>query len=89
VSVAETRYQVPVSKYRHIVFAAKVSAVGIFAVGIEFFISNRLLYAIFLFALAIVISLWPVKIDVTDDAPGARDPGEEGAGKAIHPLEEI
>jgi hypothetical protein len=87
--LAETRYQVPVTKYRQIVFAAKVSAVGIFAVGIEFFTTQHVLEAIALWVVAIALSLWPVKIDVTDDEEGpARKGGDEGGG-AIHPLEEI
>lgn len=87
--MAQTRYQVPVSKYRNIVFAAKVSAVAIFAVGLEFLITNNLLLAFVCFASAILISLWPVRIDLSEDAPGTPVKGEGGAGKAIHPLEEL
>lgn len=84
--MAETRYQVPVTKYRQIVFAAKVAAVGIFAVGIEFFTNRQLVLAVVLWAVAIVMSLWPVKIDITEDEKAAA--GEKGSAK-MHPLEEI
>ena len=87
--MAEARYQVPVTKYRQIVFAAKVAAVGIFAVGIEFLTTKHVVEAIFLFVVAVALSLWPVKIDVTaDEEAAAKKPGDEGGG-AIHPLEEI
>lgn len=86
--MAETRYQVPVTKYRHIVFAAKVSAVGIFAVGLEFFTHRELVIAILLWVSAVALSLWPVKIDITEDAPPAAGKAEPKSGK-MHPLEEI
>ncbi len=87
--MAETRYQVPVTKYRQIVFAAKVAAVGIFAVGIEFFTTQHVIEAIVLWVVAIVLSLWPVKIDVTADEEGPSTKGGGEGGGAIHPLEEI
>lgn len=87
--MAATRYQVPVTKYRQIVFAAKVAAVGIFAVGIEFFTTKQILAALVLWGIAIAMSLWPVKIDVTQDEAPAEVKGAEKPGKAIHPLEEI
>ena len=83
------RYQVPVSKYKTIVQAAKISAVAVFAVGLEFLITNNLLYAVVCFASAILISLWPVRIDVSEDAPGTPVASEAAAGRAIHPLEEL
>lgn len=85
--MAETRYQVPVTKYRQIVFAAKVAAVGIFAVGIEFFITKQLLYAFALWGIAVVLSLWPVRIDIAPDEEPPEEK-EKGGGK-MHPLEEI
>lgn len=87
--MAAMRYQVPVSKYKTIVQAAKISAVAVFAVGLEFLITNNLVYAFVCFAAAILISLWPVRIDLSEDAPGTPVKGEGGAGKAIHPLEEL
>lgn len=95
--MAETRYQVPVTKYRQIVFAAKVAAVGIFAVGIEFFTSQHLLEALALWAIAIAMSLWPVKIDITEDeVPKKETPGgglktadAAASGGKMHPLEEL
>ena len=85
--MAETRYQVPVTKYRQIVFAAKVAAVGIFAVGIEFFTRREIGLALILWAVAVAMSLWPVKIDITaDEAIPEGKPGEQAA---MHPLEEI
>ena len=86
--MAETRYQVPVTKYRHIVFAAKVSAVGIFAVGLELFTHRELVLAILLWVAAVALSLWPVKIDITEDEPKRPGMGEQQTGK-MHPLEEI
>jgi hypothetical protein len=87
--VTETRYQVPVTKYRQIVFAFKVAAVGVFAVGIEFFTNRELLIALLLWAIAIAMSLWPVRIDITEDeAPKGGDPAAKGQA-AMHPLEEI
>jgi hypothetical protein len=88
VSVAETRYQGPVTKYRHIVFAAKISAVGIFAVGLEFFTHREIVLAVLLWVAAVALSLWPVKIDITEDAKPAAAKGEQASGK-MHPLEEI
>jgi hypothetical protein len=86
--VAETRYQVPVTKYRQIVFAAKVAAVGIFAVGIEFFTNRNIPAALALWGIAVTLTLWPVRIDITDDAPPPE--GADGkAGAKMHPLEEI
>lgn len=85
--MAETRYQVPVTKYRQIVFAAKVAAVGIFAVGIEFFTTRQLGLALLLWGIAIALSLWPVRIDIAPDEEPAK--ADEKGGKAIHPLEEI
>ena len=88
--MAETRYQVPVSKYRRIVFAAKVFAVLVFAVGIEAFTNQQLGIAVLLWVAAVVMSLWPVKIDITEDPEGAAKAGPaEGAGAKMHPLEEI
>jgi len=86
--VAEARYQVPVTQYRKIVFAAKVAAVGIFAVGIEFFTRTELLTAFVLWGIAIVVSLWPVKIDIREDEAAPAKADEKAAGK-MHPLEEI
>jgi len=85
--VAETRYQVPVTKYRQIVFAAKVAAVGIFAVGIEFFTRKEVGIALLLWALAVAMSLWPVRIDIAADE--AIPAGKTGEQAAMHPLEEI
>ncbi len=86
--MAEARYQVPVTKYRHIVFAAKVSAVGIFAVGLEFFTHRELVIAVLLWVSAVALSLWPVKIDITEDAKPEGGKGEPSTAK-MHPLEEI
>ncbi len=83
----ETRYQVPVTKYRQIVFAAKVSAVGIFAVGIEFFTRKEIGLALILWGIAVALSLWPVKIDISAD--DAIPEGKRGEQAAMHPLEEI
>ena len=86
--VAETRYQVPVTKYRTIVFAAKVCAVGVFAVGIELFTIREIGWAVLCWAAAVIISLWPVRIDIREDGqPGGE--GGEKAGAKMHPLEEI
>ena len=88
--MAETRYQVPVTKYRQIVFAAKVAAVGIFAVGIEFFTTQHLIEAFVLWGIAIALSLWPVRIDIAPDEEPAAEAKDEGKrAAAMHPLEEI
>ena len=87
--MAETRYQVPVSKYRRIVFAAKVFAVVVFAVGIEAFTARQLVLALVLWSAAVVMSLWPVKIDITEDPDPAAKAAAEKAGAKMHPLEEI
>ena len=87
--MAETRYQVPVTKYRQIVFAAKVAAVGIFAVGIEFFTTQHLIEAFVLWGIAIALSLWPVRIDIAPDEEPAETKDEPKRGAAMHPLEEI
>jgi hypothetical protein len=36
----------------------------------------------------VALSLWPVKIDITEDAEPAAAKGEQASGK-MHPLEEI
>ena len=89
--MAATRYQVPVSRYRHIVFAAKISAVIFVAVGLEFFVTRQFILAISTILLGLAISLWPVRVDVSPDSPevAKRDKGDQAAGKAIHPLEEL
>lgn len=89
--MASTRYQVPVSRYRHIVFAAKVSAVIFVAVGLEFFVTRQFVLAVATILLGLAISLWPVRVDLSPDPPevSKRDKGDQAAGKSIHPLEEL
>jgi hypothetical protein len=91
VNVASARYQVPVTKYRHIVFAAKISAVIFVAVGLEFFVTRQFLLAVVTILLGLAVSLWPVRVDVAPDPPEVRkkDKSDQAAGKAIHPLEEL
>jgi len=86
--MASSRYEVPVTKYRHLVFAAKVSSVAMVAVGIEFFITQQFILSAVLIVAGVVMSLWPVRVDVGPDPVGATA-APEGAGKAIHPLEEL
>jgi hypothetical protein len=86
--MASSRYEVPVTKYRHLVFAAKVSSVAMVAVGIEFFITQQFILSAVLIVAGVVMSLWPVRVDVGPDPVGTVA-GPEGAGKAIHPLEEL
>jgi hypothetical protein len=83
------RYEVPVTKYRRLVFAAKVSSVALVAVGIEFFITQQFLFAAILIVMGVVMSLWPVKIDVAPDPPGTEAKAKSNSGGAIHPLEEL
>ena len=89
--MATTRYQVPVTKYRHIVFAAKIAAVIFVAVGLEFFITRQFILALVTILAGLAISLWPVRVDVSPDPPEVRkkDKGGQAGGKAIHPLEEL
>jgi hypothetical protein len=87
---APARYEVPVTKYRNLVRAAKISAVAFVAVGIEFFITRQFVLAAAMIVAGVAISLWPVKVDIAPDAEPAASPKEKkGRGGAIHPLEEL
>jgi len=85
---APARYEVPVSKYRNFVRAAKISAVVFVAVGIEFFITQQFVLSAVMIVAGVVISLWPVKVDVAPDPEPAAGK-ERGRGGALHPLEEL
>ncbi len=88
---AAPRYEVPVTRYRNIVRAAKISSVAFVAVGIEFFITRQFILAAAMIILGVVISLWPVRVDLSPDPEdGSRaSKGEGGRGAAVHPLEEL
>lgn len=85
---APARYEVPVTKYRNIVRAAKVSSVAFVAVGIEFFITRQFILAAVMILAGVVISLWPVRVDLAPD-PEDDQPAKGGKGAAVHPLEEL
>lgn len=87
---APARYEVPVTKYRNLVRAAKISAVAFVAVGIEFFITRQFILAAAMIVAGVAISLWPVRVDLAPDAePSVPSKEQKGRGGAIHPLEEL
>lgn len=85
---APARYEVPVTKYRNLVRAAKISAVAFVAVGIEFFITRQFILAAVMIVAGVAISLWPVRVDLSPD-PESDRPAKDGKGGAVHPLEEL
>ena len=87
-TTAPARYEVPVSKYRNLVRAAKISAVAFVAVGIEFFITRQFAAAAVMIVAGVAISLWPVRVDLAPD-PEDPAPKRDGKGGAVHPLEEL